>query len=152
MPSTLTNKTRSRFTATHFIWPGDRSPTLVTGTNSAITRLTPSRESVIPSPRGRWLGGRAIVSGSILAYRWSFQMQAVNMGDQCSFRGPSTEGEAEHLVRPLGRCPSHPQAAHQTRHEGRIDLEAHPVDPLAQHMPATQHTFDPAEKQLDGPP
>src|SRR5712691_1741118 len=44
-----------------------------------------------------------IVSGSIFAWRWSFQMQAVNMGDQFSFRGPATEVEAEHLIRPLGR-------------------------------------------------
>jgi len=76
-------------------------------------------------------------------------MQAVNMGDQFSFRGPSTEIEAEHLIRPLGWGPFHPQADHQTRNEGGIDLEAHPVDPLAQQMPTAQHTFDPTEKQLD---
>src|SRR6266571_7695352 len=46
----------------------------------------------------------AIVSGSIFAWRWSFQMQAVNMSDQFSFRGPSTEVEKQHLRRPLGRC------------------------------------------------
>src|SRR5262249_33527861 len=31
-------------------------------------------------------------------------------------------------------------------------LEAHPVEPLAQQMPAAQHTFNPAEKQLYRPP
>ena len=76
-------------------------------------------------------------------------MQAINMGDQFSFRGPSTEVEAEHLIRPLGGCPSDPQADQQTRNKGRIHLQAHPVDPLAQQMPTAQHTFDPAEKQLD---
>ena len=91
----------------------------------------------------------SIVSGSIFAWRWSFQMQAVNMGDQFSFRGPATEVEAEHLIRPLGRCPSDPQADQQTRNEGGIDLDTHPIYPLAQQMPAAQHTFDPAEKQLD---
>jgi hypothetical protein len=76
-------------------------------------------------------------------------MQAVNMGDQFSFRGPATEIEAQHLIRPLGRCPSDPQADQQTRNEGGIHLDAHPVDPLAQQMSAAQDTFDPAEKQLD---
>src|SRR2546425_1194547 len=90
-----------------------------------------------------------IVSGSIFAWRWSFQMQAVNMSDQFSFRGPSTEVEAKHLICPLGRCSSDPQADQQARNTGCIHLEAHPVDPLAQQMPAAQHTFDPAEKQLD---
>ena len=79
-------------------------------------------------------------------------MQAVNMRDQCSFRGPSAAGEAEHLVCPLGRCPSDPQAEQQTRNTGRLDLEAYPIDALAQHMPAAQDTFDPAAKQLHGPP
>ena len=51
-----------------------------------------------------------IVSGSIFARRWSFQMQAVNMRDQCSFRGPATEVETQHLIRPLGRGSSNPQA------------------------------------------
>src|SRR5262245_63705679 len=92
-----------------------------------------------------------IVSGSIFAWRWSFQMQAVNMSDQFSFRGPSTEVEAQHLIRPLGRCSSDPQADQQARNKGRIHLDAHPVDPLAQQMPAAQHTFDPAEKQLHRP-
>ena len=75
-------------------------------------------------------------------------MQAVNMGDQFSFRGPATEVEAEHLIRPLGRCPSDPQADQQTRNKGGIDLDTHPIHPLAQQMPAAPHTFDPAEKQL----
>src|SRR5437870_11176212 len=102
-----------------------------------------------PTPRLRL---KAIVSGSIFAWRWSFQMQAVNMSDQFSFRGPSTEVEAKHLIRPLGRCSSDPQADQQARNTGCIHLEAHPVDPLAQQMPAAQHTFDPAEKQLHRPP
>ena len=35
-------------------------------------------------------------------------MQAVNMGDQFSFRGPATEVEAEHLyVRLVGARPTH---------------------------------------------
>src|SRR5216117_119258 len=42
------------------------------------------------------VGREPIVSGSIFAWRWSFQMQAANMSDQFSFRGPSTEVEAEH--------------------------------------------------------
>ena len=75
-------------------------------------------------------------------------MQAVNMSNQFSFRGPSTEVEAQHLIRPLGWCSSDPQADQQARNKGRIHLKAHPVDPLAQQMPAAQHTFDPAEKQL----
>src|SRR5262245_51298118 len=94
----------------------------------------------------------AIVSGSIFAWRWIFQMQAVNMSHQFSFCGPSTEVEAQHLIRPLGRCASDPQADQQTRNKGCIDLEAHPVEPLAQQMLAAQHTFDPAEKQLYSPP
>jgi len=76
-------------------------------------------------------------------------MQAVNVGDHFSFSCPSTEREAEHLVRPLGRCPSDPQADQQTGNTGCIHLDAHPVDPLAQQMPAAQHPFNPAEKQLD---
>ena len=93
-----------------------------------------------------------IVSGSIFARWWSFQMQAVNMSDQFSFRGPSTEVEAQHLIGPLGRCLSDPQADQQARNTGGIHLEAYPVDPLTQQMPAAQHTFDPAEKQLHRPP
>src|SRR6266851_2419416 len=81
----------------------------------------------LASKSGAW----PIVSGSIFAWRWSFQMQAVNMGDQFSFRGPATEVEAEHLIRPLGRCPSDPQADQQTRNEGGIDLDTHPIYPLA---------------------
>src|SRR5262245_1551981 len=84
-----------------------------------------------------------VMSGSIFACRWSFQMQAVNVNDQCSFCGPSTEVEAQHLIRPLGRCSSDPQADQQARNKGRIHLEAYPVAPLAQQMPAAQHTFDP---------
>src|SRR6516164_116554 len=90
-----------------------------------------------------------IVSGSIFARRWSFQMQAVNMRNQFRFRGPATEVEAQHLIRPLSRCSADPQADQQARNKGGIDLEAHPVEPLAQQMPAAQHTFDPAEKHLD---
>src|SRR6266705_142746 len=93
--------------------------------------------------------GEPIVSGSIFAWRWSFQMQAVNMSDQFIFRGPSTEVETQHLICPLGRCLSDPQADQQARNKGGIHLEAYPVDPLTQQMPAAQHTFDPAEKQLD---
>src|SRR5207237_5422808 len=89
-----------------------------------------------------------IVFGSIFAWRWSFQMQAVNMGDQFRFRGPATQVEAEHLIRPLGRCPSDPQTNQQTRNKSRIHLDAHPVDPLAQQMPAAQHTVHPPEQQL----
>jgi hypothetical protein len=96
-------------------------------------------------------GKGAIVSGSIFAWRWRFQIQAVNMSTQCRFRGPATEVEAQHLIRPLGRGSSDPQADQQARNKGRIHLEAHPVEPLAQQMPAAQHTFDPAEKQLSVP-
>src|SRR4030095_4468349 len=73
------------------------------------------------------------------------------MSDQFRFRGPTTEVEAQHLIRPLGRGSSDPQADQQARNKGRIDLEAYPVEPLTQQMPAAQHTFDPAEKQLHGP-
>jgi hypothetical protein len=76
-------------------------------------------------------------------------MQAVNVSDQFSFRGPATEVEAQHLIRPLGRCSSDPQADQQARNTGCIHLDAYPVEPLAQQMPAAQDTFDPAEKQLD---
>src|SRR5262249_16952495 len=93
----------------------------------------------------------SVMPGSIFACRWRFQMQAVNVNDQFSFCGPSTEVEAQHLIRPLGRCSSDPQADQQARNKGRIHLEAYPVDPLAQQMPAAQHTFDPAEKQLHRP-
>ena len=68
-------------------------------------------------------------------------MQAVHMNDQCSFRDPSTEVEAQHLIRPLGRCSSDPQADQQARNKGCIHLDAHPVDALAQDMPAAQHIW-----------
>src|SRR4249919_79837 len=68
-------------------------------------------------------GARSIVSGSIFAWRWSFQMQAVNMRDQFSFRGPATEVEAQHLIRPLGRGSSDPQADQQACDKGRIHLD-----------------------------
>src|SRR5499433_2002099 len=87
---------------------------------------------------------QAIVSGSIFAWRWRFQIQAINMRDQFSFRGPATEVETQHLIRPLGRGSSDPQADQQTRNKGRIHLEAYPVEPLAQQMPAAQHTLNPA--------
>src|SRR5262249_48359458 len=60
-------------------------------------------------------GGDPIVSGSLCAWRWSFQMQAINMSDQFRFRGPATEVEAEHLIRPFGRCASYPQADQHAR-------------------------------------
>ena len=47
-------------------------------------------------------------------------MQAVNMSDQFSFRGPATEVEAQHLIRPLGRGSFDPQADQQARNKGRI--------------------------------
>ena len=78
-------------------------------------------------------------------------MQAVNMSEQFRFRGPATKVETPHLIYPLGRCLSDPQADQQARNKGGIHLEAHPVDPLAQHMPAAQHTFNPADKQLSVP-
>jgi hypothetical protein len=79
-------------------------------------------------------------------------MQAVNRGEQCSVCGPSTGREAQPLIRPLGRGSSDPQAHPQTRKTGRLHLEAHPVAPLAQPLPAAQHTFNPAEPQFHGPP
>src|SRR5215510_6763446 len=97
-------------------------------------------------------GAAPIVFGSIFAWRWGFQMQAVEMSDQFRFRGPSTEVEAQHLIRALGRCSSDPQADQQARNKGCIHLDAYPVEPLAQQMPAVQDTFDPAEKQLHRPP
>src|SRR5919198_752346 len=120
-----------------------------TGAGSSASGVTTVAAAASETPRR---GVRAIVSGSIFAWRWSFQMQAVNMSNQFSFRGPSTEVEAQHLIRPLGRRSSDPQADQQARNKGCIHLEAHPVDPLAQQMPAAQHTFDPAEKQLHCPP
>src|SRR2546427_11137431 len=87
-----------------------------------------------------------IVSGSIFACRWGFQMQAVNMGDHLLFTRPPTEVETQHLIGALGGRPSHPQADQQTRNKGRIHLDAHPVEPLAQQMSAAQDTFDPTEK------
>src|SRR5262249_2192265 len=83
----------------------------------------------------------AIVSGSIFAWRWPFQIQAVNMRDQFSFRGPSTEVETQHLICPLRRGLSNPQADQQARNQGGIHLDAYPVDPLTQQMSAAQHTF-----------
>ena len=77
-------------------------------------------------------------------------MQAVNRSEQCSVRGPSTEREAQPLIRPLGRGSSDPQTHPQTRNTGRLHLEAHPVAPLAQPMPAAQYTFHPAEQQFNG--
>src|SRR5215470_11444950 len=71
------------------------------------------------------------------------------MSDQFRFRGPATEVEAQQLIRPLGRGSSDPQVDQQARNKGRIDLEAYSVEPLTQQMPAAQHTFDPAEKQLN---
>src|SRR5438128_10493851 len=112
-------------------------------------RRTSHKGVICPTPL---MPCAAIVSGSIFALRWSFQMQAVNMSDQFSFRGPATEVEAQHLIRPLGRGSFDPQADQQARNKGRIHLEAYPVDPLAQQMPAAQHTFNPAEKQFHGPP
>ena len=57
-------------------------------------------------------------------------MQAVNMSNQFRFRGPATEVEAAHLVRPLGRCLAYPQAEQQTRNKGRIHLDAGSVPQL----------------------
>jgi hypothetical protein len=120
------------------------------GFDSRANRKCIFNAGMIPNikenPRNR---KHPIVSGSIFAWRWSFQMQAVNMRDQFSFRGPATAIEAQHLIRPLGRGSSDPQAEQQTRTKGRIHLDAHPVDPLAQQMPAAQDTFNPAEKQFD---
>src|SRR4029453_14152021 len=96
--------------------------------------------------------GRAIVFGSIFAWRWSLQMQAVNMGDQFSFSRPSSQIEAQHFVRTFGGSALDPQTDQQTRDEGRIHLDADAVHPLTQQMPTTQDTFDPTEKQLYRPP
>ena len=79
-------------------------------------------------------------------------MQAVNMRDQFSFRGPSTEVETQHLICPLSRGLSNPQADQQTRNQGGIHLDAYPVDPLTQQMSPAQHTFAPTEKQFYRPP
>src|SRR5256886_5716809 len=98
------------------------------------------------------VGYTAIVSGSIFAWRWRFQIQAVNMRDQFSFRGPSTEVETQHLICPLSRGLSNPQADQQARNQGGIHLDAYPVDSLTQQMSAAQHTFDPTEKQFYRPP
>ncbi len=45
-----------------------------------------------------------------------------------------------------------PQADQQIRNKGRLHLDADPVEPLAQQVPAAQHTFAPAEKQFRGLP
>jgi len=73
------------------------------------------------------------------------------MGDDFRFRGPATEVETEHLIRPLGRCVSNPEADQQAGNQGRIPLEAYPVASLTQQMPAAQDTFDPAEKSCYRP-
>ena len=77
-------------------------------------------------------------------------MQAVNMGNHFRFCGPSTEIEAQHLIHALRRGASDPQADQQASDKGGVHLQAHPIEPLAQQMPAAQDTFDPAEKQLNG--
>src|SRR5919197_4498387 len=41
MPSTFANSTRSRSTATHFIWNGGRSAFLATGTNPSMKLRAP---------------------------------------------------------------------------------------------------------------
>ena len=74
------------------------------------------------------------------------------MGDHLLFTRPSTAVETEHLIGALGGRLSHPQAHQQTGNKGRLPLDAPPIDPLAQHMPAAQDTFDPAEKQCYRPP
>src|SRR2546429_2569902 len=104
-----------------------------------LSNRLPSEAQACPSPHSCG----SIVFGSIFAWRWSFQMQAVNMGDQFRFRGPATEVETQHLIGALGGRPSDPQADQQTRNKGRIHLDAHPVEPLAQQMSAAQDTFDP---------
>src|SRR5262249_49111238 len=64
----------------------------------------------------------------------------------------STEVETQHLICPLRRGLSNPQADQQARNQGGIHLDAYPVDPLTQHMSAAQHPFDPTEKQFYRPP
>ena len=76
-------------------------------------------------------------------------MQAVNMGHQLLFTRPPTEVETQHLVGALGGCPPDPQADQQTGDDRHIDLDRHPIRPLAEQVPAAQHTFHPAKKHLD---
>src|SRR5262245_44217438 len=114
-----------------------------------FTKASACSPSSVTHPQ---VGYTAIVSGSIFAWRWSFQMQAVNMLDQLRFRGRSAELGTQHLIRLLGGCLSDPQADQQAGNAGGIHLDAHPVEPLAQQMAAAQHTFDPTEKQLRRPP
>src|SRR5882724_10828313 len=63
-----------------------------------------------------------IVFGSIFAWRRSFHMQPVDMGDQLRFTGPPAEVETEHLVRAFGRRMPDPQADQQAGDQGYIHL------------------------------
>src|SRR5437667_12100133 len=92
----------------------------------------------------------SIVFGSIFAWRRSFQMQPVDMGDQLRFTGPPAEVETEHLVRAFGRRMPDPQADQQAGDQGYIHLHPHAVGRLTQQVSAAQHTFPPPEKQLHG--
>src|ERR687895_539312 len=80
----------------------------------------------------------AIVSGSIFAWRRSFQMQLFEMGDQLRFTGPPTEVETEHLIRAFGRRTLDPQADQQAGNEGDIHLHPHAVGRLTQQVSTAQ--------------
>ena len=79
-------------------------------------------------------------------------MQPVDMGNQLRFTGPSAEVETKHFVRAFGGRASDPQTDQQAGDQGHIDLDPHAIGTLAEQMATTQHTFEPPEKQLHGPP
>ena len=79
-------------------------------------------------------------------------MQPFDMGDQLRLTGPPAEVETEHLIGAFGRRVPDPQADQQTGDQGHIDLHPHAIGCLTQQVSAAQHTFDPPEKQLHGPP
>jgi hypothetical protein len=74
------------------------------------------------------------------------------MGDQLRLSGPTAQVETEHLISAFGRCAPDPQADQQAGDQGYIDLHPYTIGRLTQQVSAAQHTFDPPEKQLHGPP
>ena len=76
-------------------------------------------------------------------------MQPFEMGDQLRLTSPTAKVETEHLISAFGRRTPDPQADQQAGDQGHIDLHPHTIGRLTQQVSATQHTFDPPEKQLD---
>ena len=79
-------------------------------------------------------------------------LQLRQMGQQFLFAGKPAEKETDHLVCPLGRLATRPQADQEAGNDRTIRLDLDAVLAMAQQVSAAQKVLEEPKKDFNGPP